>query len=93
MGGGWGVVNTRWPLVAGAPSRRKPMFSDDFWSESDAPGKDLRPVTLGSFFKKMAGSVQSIFAAKYAPDYPDCDALGEQVTLPEVLKSYTHRRA
>jgi hypothetical protein len=41
----------------------------------------------------MAGSVQSIFAAKYAPDYPDCDALGEQVTLPELLKSYTHRRA
>ena len=69
------------------------MFSDDFWSESDAPGKGLTPVALGSLFQKMAESMQSIFAAKYAPDYPECDALGEQVTLPEVLKSNTHRQA
>ena len=93
MGGGWGVVNTRWPFGCRCTFKEKTMFSDDFWSESDAPGKGLTPVTPGSFFKKMAGSVQSIFAAKHAPDYPDCDALGEQVTLPEVLKSYTHRRA
>jgi hypothetical protein len=63
------------------------MFSDDFWSESDPPRRGRTPVTLGSFFKKMAGSVQTIFAAKYAPDYPERDALGDQVTLPEVLQS------
>lgn len=63
------------------------MFSDDFWIESDPPRKGRTTVTLGSFFKKVAGSVQIIFAAKYAPDYPDRDALGDQVTLPEVLIS------
>ena len=61
------------------------MFSDDFWSEPDPPRKGRTQVTLSGFFKRIAASVQTIFAAKHAPDYPHDDALGDHVTLPETL--------
>jgi len=62
------------------------MFSDDFWSESDHQRKEFAEVTLGSFFRRVAISVQTIFAAKYAPDYPDRDAFGDDVAVPEAFK-------
>ena len=63
------------------------MFSDDFWSESDPPRNGSMQITLVGFLKLMAASAQTVFAAKYAPDDPpDHDAMGDQVTLPEVLK-------
>ena len=62
------------------------MFSDDFWSEPDEQRKGPARITLRGFFKRIAASMQTIFAAKHAPEHPHDDALGDQVTLPEVLK-------
>jgi hypothetical protein len=61
------------------------MFSDDFWSEPER--RKPAQITLGSFFKKVAGSLRTLFAAQHAPDYPDQDALGDQVTLPQELSN------
>jgi hypothetical protein len=66
------------------------MFSDDFWSEPDQKRNAPTQITLSSFFTRIAAAMQTILAAKHAPDYLDQDALGDRVTFPEEISKAGH---